>query len=405
MAAAKITHEQLRKELEDGSTTREISNKYNMSLRAAQIRVQRLRDSGFDPANNRRHKNPENQIVAGYSTLVRLKEKEDDSLGAVLEWVKTSRTAQEILTNAEIVVKNLAKEIPHASPRVIPDLPYNSDIIPWYCIGDAHIGLITYEQEVGHNFDLTMAKAELLLAMKMQIDKTEPCDRCVINDAGDALHYDSAWGNAKTSRSGHDLQQSGTFSDMMEVYVDCLRYIIDYALTKHKNVDVIINQGNHSRTCDLSNRIFFERLYEKEPRVNIIDNRNILIPYRMGNTFIVNTHTDNLKPKDIVTAASVDYRQDYGECHYRYVFGGHLHHYFSKDLGGAIYYSMNNLAPNDQHGAWGGWRSRNFLTTYLMSKTYGERGRFHITAEEVQDILYLREAGTSANLRSEVYTV
>ena len=402
---AKITHEQLREELEAGKTKAQIAKEYGMGERAVFSRIARLKASGYDPENGRKHKNPEEQLVKEYSTLVRMKSKDDESVGVVLEWVKTKKDREEVVEQIKCFADALHKEIPKPAPKQAPKLDFNTDIIPWYCIGDAHIGMVAYEQEVGHEFNLEIAKSELLAAMRDLIDKAEPTERCVINDAGDALHYDSAWGNAKTSRSGHDLQQSGTFADMVQVYTDCIRYIIEYALTKHKFVDVIINQGNHSKTLDISNAIHFKAYYSNEPRVTIMDNRNILIPYRMGNTFIVNTHTDNIKPRRMAECASIDYRQDWGECHYRYLFGGHLHHYFKKDEFGAMYRCMNNLAPNDKHAAWGGWRSRAFLTVVYMSKTYGERGEYHITAEEVQDKMHKRSPGDTANIRPTVYTV
>jgi transposase len=405
MATQKITHEQLREELENGLSKSEIARKYSMSERCLYIRIKKLKASGYDPENERRHKNPETQLVSGYSTLVRLKHKDDESEGVVMEWVKTSKTAQEIASQFEALADAFSKDIPKASTTPYPTLDFCTDTIPWYSLGDSHIGMCAEEQEVGHNFDLQIAKEELCAAIKLMIDRTEPCERCVINDAGDALHYDSAWGNAKTPKSGHELQQSGTFSDMLEVYVDCLRFAVSYALTRHKFVDVIINQGNHSKTCDISNRLWFDRYYENEPRVHFLDNRNILIPYRMGNTFIVNTHTDNMKPRRVAEASSIDFRQDWGECKYRIIFGGHLHHYMKKDEFGAIYYCLNNIAANDKHGSWGGWRSRAFLTVHYISKTYGEMGELRVTAEEVQDRLHRREPGETGNIRPKVYTV
>lgn len=401
----KITHEQLREEFEAGNTVAGIARKYGMSQRVVRIRKAKLKESGYDPDNERHYKNPETQVARGYSTLTRLKDKDDPTPGKMMEWSLMRRSDQEIIKQFEAIAEAFTKSIPKASPAPQIKPAENTDLIPWYSLGDSHIGLCCEEQEVGESFDLDIAKSELCAAIKRLIDMSPATERCVINDAGDALHYDSAWGNAKTPRSGHDLQQSGTFSDMLEVYIDCIRFAVSYALTKHNIVDVIINQGNHSKTCDISNRVWFVRYYESEPRVNFLDNRNILIPYRMGNALIVNTHTDNMKPRRVAEAASIDFRQDWGECKYRIIFGGHLHHYMKKDEFGAIYYCLNNIAANDKHGSWGGWRSRSFLTVHYVSKTYGEQGERRITAEEVQDSLHNLDPGTSVNKRRKVYTV
>jgi hypothetical protein len=45
-----------------------------------------------------------------------------------------------------------------------------ADIIPWLNIGDAHIGMLAHKDEVGQNFDLKIAKTELLQAAFDLID-------------------------------------------------------------------------------------------------------------------------------------------------------------------------------------------------------------------------------------------
>lgn len=390
----------------NGLTTSEIAAKYNMSERVVHIRKAKLKQTGFDPANDREYKNPENQVARGYSTLTRLKDRDDPTPGKMMEWSLMRMSDQQIIEQFQAIAESFCKELPPVSPKPAPKLNFCKDRIAWYLFGDSHLGMLVEEQECGHGATIETMVPELLAAIKQMIDEAPVTERCVINDAGDALHYDSAWGNAKTPRSGHELQQNGTFADMLEAYIQCIRFAIEYALTKHKYVvDVIINQGNHSKTCDISNRIWFDRFYENEPRINVIDNRNILIPYRMGNVFVVNSHTDNMKPKQIAQAASIDFRQDCGECHYRIILGGHLHHYMKKDEFGFIYYCMNNIAANDKHGMWGGWRSRGFLTTMIISKTYGEKGESRVTAEEVQDRIHNLKPGTSVNKRRKVYTV
>ena len=67
----------------------------------------------------------------------------------------------------------------------------NKDIIPWFQIGDAHIGMLAHELEVGHNFDLKIAEREICLAVKLLVDQSPDCERCVINDLGDFTHAEN----------------------------------------------------------------------------------------------------------------------------------------------------------------------------------------------------------------------
>lgn len=67
--------------------------------------------------------------------------------------------------------------------------------------------------------------------------------------------------------------------------------------------------------------------------------------------------------------------------------------------------SWNQLAPGDKYAHDGGWRSRACLTCVLRSKTYGEKGRITISAEEVKDIIDKAVPGAEALKRRAVYSV
>ena len=105
---SKITREQLRQEMQDGTTTASIAKKYDMAVRVVNKRKAKLIETGFDPENDRFHKNTDEHPVSGYSTLVRLKEKEDPTIGRVMEWVKTNRTLASQIDSARVVMESMA---------------------------------------------------------------------------------------------------------------------------------------------------------------------------------------------------------------------------------------------------------------------------------------------------------
>lgn len=149
-----------------------------------------------------------------------------------------------------------------------------------------------------------------------------------------------------------------------------------------------------------------EIAYENNPRFNILNNDSVFIPYRMGNVFVLCHHTDKCKPTQLAAVMANDFAHDWGETAYHYIDGGHVHHrQTAKELNGAIYESWNQLAPMDKYAHDGGWRSRSCLNVVLRSKTYGEKGRITITAEEIKDLLDSLPEGTTANKRRKVYTV
>lgn len=304
----------------------------------------------------------------------------------------------------ESFVKSFVQDIEPIKAIRAPKGKTCTDIIPWFQMGDAHMGMLAHEAETGHNFDLKIAERELRAAMTHLINSAPDCERCVIQDLGDMTHYETFDG--VTMGHGHMLDYDNRYPKMIHVYARTMRHIVDTALAKFKFVDVIINQGNHSRSNDIWMRVFLQHVYQNNKRIHILDNASVFIPYRMGNTFVMCHHQDKCKPNKLIDVMMTDFRQDFGEAKYKYIDTGHIHHRsVAKETGDVTIESWNQLAPHDKYAHDGGWRSRSCLHRVLRSKTYGEKGRETLTAEEVQDRIHNLKPGTSSQARRDVYTV
>lgn len=351
--------------------------------------------------------NPDYGMIEGYPenhsfTKATLHRKAD---GTIIEtWDRMSRDKETAISLAEAIKESFAHQITPIQKVKKPSGEFNTDMIPWLEIGDAHIGMLAIESQVGHNFDLDIATGELKFAVTELIWRAEPCDRFVIHDVGDGTHFENEAGT--TEHSGHALDTSAPYVDVFRAYVDFITYAIEAALKRHNNVDVIISQGNHSRKNDRVAAVLLELLYANNPRAHILDNTTPFIPYRMGNVFVLCHHGDKVKPAGLASIMAQDWAQDWGETFYHYIDGGHVHHsQVRKEQNGAIYESFNQLAPNDRYAYEGGWRSRSFLNLLYRSKTYGEKGREVITAEEVKDRMEKLAPGSTAQKRRVVHTV
>lgn len=269
-------------------------------------------------------------------------------------------------------------------PLASAPLDFDNDIIPWIQIGDAHIGMLAHAAEAGENFNLEMAERELCGAIGILIDELPNCERVVINDLGDATHYEN--GKAETEASGHRLDQDRRFPNMIRVYSRIMRFIVDKALTKARHVDVIVNQGNHSRTNDWWMAELLRVAYGDTGRVHVLNNDSVFIAYRMGKTLVMTHHSDKCKPARLKDVLITDFREDFGQTEFHYIDIGHVHHgMVMKEHPSIFIESFNNLAPNDKFAAEGGWRSRKSITCILRSRTYGEKGRRVLPIQEVRD--------------------
>jgi hypothetical protein len=267
------------------------------------------------------------------------------------------------------------------------------DIIPWFQIGDAHLGAVAYMRETGHNFDLDIGAAELREAFRSLLDKCHPGKRCVINDLGDATHYENF--KAETERGGHRLDADTRFPKMIHVYTRVMREIIELALTKFETVDVIVNQGNHSRTNDIWMQEYtslfselIEARYGSTGRVNSISNESVFVGYRMGKTFVMTHHSDKCSGEKLADVMFRDFIDDVKHCEFFYIDTGHVHHSFIKKERGIVQIeSWNNLAPNDKHHHDAGYRSKQCMTVVFRSRTYGYEGQHTIPVQKIWERL------------------
>jgi hypothetical protein len=353
--------------------------------------------AGYSPEHDMDKTAPEPFVVRGVSTYYG---KEGDRRG---QWVKTKlddAAYQAALQEAITVFLETVAPLPVAPAP----LDYNTDIIPWIQIGDAHIGLLCHAAEVNESFDLKIGERELLTAMFTLIDELPACERLVINDLGDFTHYENNSGT--TEASGHALDYDTRFPKMITVYSRIMRAIVDRALTKAAHVDVIINQGNHSRTNDFWMAELLRVAYGDTGRVHVLNNHNVFIGYRMGKTLVVVHHSDKCRAKDLVGVMITDFRQDFGETEYHYIDTGHVHHGFvMKEHPSVQIEAFNHLAVTDKWAHDAGYRSRKSICVVLRSRTYGEVGRRLLPIQEVRDRLAQLPAGSSILKTRSAFTV
>lgn len=289
---------------------------------------------------------------------------------------------------AEAIKQGVRAFLEEVPPILIPPAVPNrsTDIIPWINIGDAHFGMLAHEAETGANFDLKIAERELCAAIEMLIDEMGEHERVVINDVGDFTHYENT--SATTEASGHALDHDGRFPKMIRVYSKVMRFIVGKVLEKANTVDIIVNQGNHSRTNDMWMAELLRVAYGGNNRVNVLNNDSVFIGYRMGNTFVMTHHSDKCRPPRLASVMATDFAADWGETEYRYIDIGHIHHNMVlKEHPGVTIESFNQLAAKDKWANDGGYRSRQSITVIHRSRTYGEVGRRVLPIRQVRDAI------------------
>lgn len=277
-----------------------------------------------------------------------------------------------------------------AFPEVpTPTWDFNPFVIPWYNIGDAHLNMLAQLKNCTTEFDLGKAARDLRGAFDILIAETAPSERCVINDLGDFTHAENTAG--VTSASGNILDMDQPYSTMVAVSTDLMEWIILRALQRHQFVDVLVNQGNHSRVNDLWMAIHLRRVFRDNPRVHVLDNSRVFIPYRMGDTLVMCHHSDRCPVSRLRDVFYNDFRQDVAETRHHYIWIGHIHHKMRTKEYNVEVESFNNLAPNDKYHHDAGYRSKNSITRVDLHRRFGEIGRRVLSVDEIHAALGIHD--------------
>lgn len=347
-----------------------------INQRNAFDQLQRLKKkaalAGYSPEHNMTRTVPDGFGVNRVSSLYN----KDGELTA--QWVIGTADRQRQAELMREAIEALKEDLPQVEPRK-PTGEFNSALMAGYPIGDAHIGMRAWGEECGEDFDLAIAERRQCAAMADLVDRAPACEKAVIVNLGDFLHYDSM--EAVTSRSGHILDADGRYAKMVRVAVKVIRQCIESALTKHKTVRVINVIGNHDDTGAIWLSASLAHIYENEPRVTVDTSPAPFMYVRHGKVLIGCHHGHTCKADKLAGVMANDRAEDWGQTAYRYWWTGHIHHDSVKEYPGVKVESFRTLAPKDAYATWGGWRSQQDMKCIVLHSEYGEVARHTVNPD------------------------
>lgn len=372
MAAIKITHEELREELRAGKTTREISDQYGMSQRVVQRRIKKLKETGYDPSNDRDYNNPENQLVSGYSTLVRHKSANDSSTGKVLEWVKTRVDVRDQIDAATAMLDTMISDI-----KPLPVIPFrnkvaSSDQFTVIPIGDPHIGLMTWSKEVGEDWDIKIADRVYRKVFKRLLSNLPDTEECILVNTGDFFHADNIQG--ETSRSKHKLDLDGRHGKWLDAGFVVIRMFIDACLRKYKKVEFINVPGNHDDILGRAIGSYVWQLYRDNPRINVQKGDSPFQYVKRGKVLLGFAHGHTCKLSSLPGKMADDQFKLWGKTTYRHWITGHVHHNSwlqFKEHPGCKVETVGIIPPKDAYAHGGAYGAARGIQGIIFDKKIG----------------------------------
>jgi hypothetical protein len=265
---------------------------------------------------------------------------------------------------------DLAKSIPRAKAQPAPK-GTDADLLAVYPVGDHHMGMLAWGHETGGaDWDVEIAERTLDRASSFLIETAPKCDHALIAFLGDFMHYDS-WA-AVTPAHGNLLDADGRFPKMVRAALRSMRKMIEYALGKHKKVDVIVEIGNHDPASSIFLMECLSSLYEKEPRVRVDTSPSHYHYFEWGNLLLGTHHGHGCKPDKLPGIMAADRPEAWGRTKFHHWITGHIHNESRKDFAACVWESMRVLAPVDGWAAKNGYRGYRDMKAIVFHREHGE---------------------------------
>lgn len=325
-------------------------------------RLQRATDRGLDGSIPKPL--PIGQRVKGTSTLYNA----DGEVTAT--WVKTvaEQSTGDIIEEIREAFADLDR-----SPLVPAPSHSDDDLATVYPLADWHIGLLSWHEETGHNYDLKIADKTIREAMSRLIACAPASRQGVVLGLGDMLHADGY--EPMTARSKNILDVDGRYPRVLKAAIQLITFTIEQALQKHESVLVRILPGNHDDQSAIFLSIALALRFEQEPRVTVDEHAGRFWWWRWGKVLLGATHGDKAKMADLPLLMASHNAEDWGQTKFRHIYTGHIHTQTGIEKSGVTVESFQTPAVPDAWHAAMGYGAGRSLTAITHSKVHGEIAR------------------------------
>jgi hypothetical protein len=250
-----------------------------------------------------------------------------------------------------------------------------------YPMGDPHIGCYAWAAEAGEDFDVNIARQDLLAAAGRLVDVAPASQRALICNLGDFFHADSL---SQLTKSGHKLDVDTRWPRVLRLGCHLMVDLITLALRKHAKVEVINAIGNHDDHSSIMLSAFLEAWFHAEPRVHVYPTTSKFHYIEHGRCLIGVTHGDTVKHLALGELMASYQPEAWGRTLHRYWYTGHIHHTSKTELRGAVVESFRTLAAKDAWHASQGYRSGRDMYAIVLDAEHGEVERHRCDIRQVR---------------------
>lgn len=268
-------------------------------------------------------------------------------------------------------IRDMGGELPKVEAQAGPEHAAE-DLAVVVPVGDPHVGLLSWREDAGENFDLEIAEQRYMRAFEHLISLAPPASECALVFIGDTAHAD---GQSNTTTRGTRVDVDGRIIKVARTILRICRHAVGLALAKFGKVTVIIERGNHDELVSAMIALALAQHYEYEPRVDVDQSPAMYHWWRFGRVLIGTHHGDKAKPMDLLGVMAVDQAAIWGECTHRRFYLGHYHHQIVKEVPGLVCEYLPTLATSDAWHHSMGYRSARAMYLDVYHREHGHINR------------------------------
>lgn len=307
-----------------------------------------------------------------YSTL------KDGEGNVKLVWEKTERDRSESALQA--IRDGFIEQIPRSVAVPAPDRAATS-LLNCYVITDYHLGMLSWGEETGEDWDTNIAETLLVRWFATAIRQAPKADRAVFAQLGDFMHWDGM--DAVTPASKHLLDADTRFQKLVRVAIRVMRQVIHQLLKKYPQVNIICAEGNHDPASSIWLREWLSAFYEDEPRVTVDVSPDPYYCVEHGQTSLFFHHGHKRKPTNVDSVFTAKFRDVFGRTKHSYAHLGHMHHRHQLETNLMVVEQHRTLAAPDAYASRGGWMSGRDAQVITYHAEHGEVGRIVVNSRMV----------------------
>ena len=294
------------------------------------------------------------------------------------QWVK-----KETVTNIEDIA-GVIKTTLQETLKYQPELPSQqtaawkpSDTFTVYPVGDHHLGMLSWPEETGGDYNVKIGTKLLEKATAYLLGKADERSDCLLVFLGDFMHFDSL--EAVTPQNKNMLDSDSRYPIMARAAIRLMQTMIDMCAVRHNKVHCIVEQGNHDPTSAIMLREALHAHYVKVKRVNV-DNAPGVFHYLRWQNNLIGTHHGHTV-RQLATLPMImaqDRKKEWAATDHRVFLTGHRHKDIVLDLVGCRVESVRILPPADAWAHESGYRPYRQMTSIQLHKKHGEIARHFV---------------------------